>query len=92
MFARDIRFVWKGLDKDLKEPNGKKIFWTRGNGWVIAGLALILDDMPKDYKHRGFYEELYKEMAAKLLETQPKSGLWHPRLLSPETFDHGEVN
>lgn len=92
LFARDMRFVWKGTDKDKKEKNGKKIFWSRGNGWVIGGIALMLDDMSKDYEHRGFYENLYKEMAAKLLQVQPKSGLWHSSLLCPETFNHGEVS
>ena len=51
LFARDMRFVWQGNDKDTKEPNGKKVFWSRGNGWVIGGLALLLEDMPADYKH-----------------------------------------
>ena len=92
LFARDMRFVWKGTNKDAKEPNGKKIFWSRGNGWVIAGLALILEDMPKEYEHRAFYENLYKEMSARILELQPKSGLWHTSLLCPEAFDHGEVS
>lgn len=92
LFARDMRFVWSGSEKDNKEPNGKKIFWSRGNGWVISGLALILDDMPKDYKHRPFYENLFKEMSARILELQPESGLWHTSLLCPETYDHGEVS
>ena len=51
-----------------------------------------LDDMPKDYKHRAFYENLYKEMAARVLELQPEDGLWRTSLLSPETYDHGEVS
>lgn len=92
LFARDMRFVWKGSDKDQKEPNGEKIFWSRGNGWVISGLALILDDMPKDYKHRSFYENLFKEMSARIVELQPKDGLWRTSLLCPETYDHGEVS
>lgn len=92
LFARDMRFLWDVNEEDMKEPNGKKIFWSRGNGWVIGGLALILDDMPKDYKHRPFYENLYKEMAAKLLKIQPKDGLWRTSLLCPETYDHGEVS
>ena len=92
LFARDMRFVWQGNDNDTKEPNGKKVFWSRGNGWVIAGLALILDDMPKDYKHRPFYVKLYKEMAAKMLAIQPEDGLWRTSLLSPESYDHGEVS
>ena len=92
LFARDKRFLWGVNKEDKKEPNGKKIFWSRGNGWVIGGLALILDDMPKDYKHRPFYENLYKEMASRLLEIQPEDGLWRTSLLCPETYDHGEVS
>lgn len=93
LFARDLRFVWEeGSDKNRKEPNGEKIFWSRGNGWVIGGLALLLEDMPQDYKHRPFYENLYKEMATRILELQPKDGLWRTSLLSPETYDHGEVS
>ena len=92
LFARDMRFVWQGTDKDSKEPNGKKVFWSRGNGWVIAGLALLLDDMPKDYEHRSFYENLYKKMAERILELQPNDGLWRTSLLSPESYDHGEVS
>jgi len=92
LFARDMRFVWQGTAKDKKEENGKKIFWSRGNGWVLGGLALILDDLPKDYEHRGFYENLYKEMAAKILAIQPEDGLWRTSLLSPESYNHGEVS
>lgn len=92
LFARDMRFVWEGNDNPTKEPNGKKVFWSRGNGWVIAGLALILDDMPQDYKHRPFYEKLYKEMAIKMLELQPEDGLWRTSLLSPDSYNHGEVS
>jgi rhamnogalacturonyl hydrolase YesR len=87
-----MRYVWHGNDKDNKEPNGKKVFWSRGNGWVIGGLALLLEDMPKDYKHRDFYVNLFKEMAAKLLEIQPEDGLWRTSLLSPESYNHGEVS
>lgn len=92
LFARDLRFVWDGSSDDKKEENGKKIFWSRGNGWVIGGLALLLDDMPKDYKHYAFYENLYKEMAHRMLEIQQESGLWHTSLLCPESYDHGEVS
>lgn len=92
LFARDTRYQWKGNANDLKEENGKKIFWSRGNGWVLGGLALILNDMPKDYKHRDFYLNLYKEMAAKIKNIQPQDGLWRTSLLSPESFDHGEVS
>ncbi|MGB6150600.1 MAG: glycoside hydrolase family 88 protein [Pricia sp.] len=92
LFARDTRFVWKGNADDEKEENGKKIFWSRGNGWVLGGLALILEDMPEDYEHRDFYVDLYKEMVSKIKNIQPEDGLWRTSLLSPESYDHGEVS
>lgn len=92
LFARDTRFLWDGGADDIKEKNGKKIFWSRGNGWVLGGLALILEDMPKDYKHRDFYLNLYKEMATKIKAVQHADGLWRTSLLSPESYDHGEVS
>lgn len=92
LFARDTRFQWQGTDGDIKEKNGKKVFWSRGNGWVLAGLALILTDMPKDYPNRSFYENLYKEMAKRIIQLQQQDGLWRTSLLSPETYNHGEVS
>ncbi|WP_417444131.1 glycoside hydrolase family 88/105 protein [Joostella sp.] len=92
LFARDMRYVWQDSAKDKKEENGEKIFWSRGNGWVLAGLALLLDDMPKDFEHRSFYENLFKEMASRIIELQPADGLWRTSLLNPEAYDHGEVS
>lgn len=92
LFARDIRFLWKGLSTDKKEKNGSKVFWSRGNGWVLAGLALILEDLPKTSKYRSFYEDLYKTMAVRIKGLQQPDGLWYTSLLSPESFEHGEVS
>ena len=38
LFFRDSRYF------TVPAANGKKMFWSRGNGWVIAGLPLILQD------------------------------------------------
>ena len=92
LFARDTRFKWNENEEDLKEENGKKIFWARGNGWVLGGLALILADLPKEDKKYSFYLHLFKEMAIRIKELQQKEGLWRTSLLSPESFDHGEVS
>jgi unsaturated rhamnogalacturonyl hydrolase len=92
LFARDMKYQWEG-DKDyLKESNGKKIFWSRGNGWVIGGLALLLQQMPEDYENRDFYEDLFRKMAAKLKSIQPEDGLWRSSLLDPDAYPHGEVS
>ena len=92
LFYRDNRFLWNGTADDRKEKSGKKIFWSRGNGWVLAGLALMLEEMPKNYKHRLFYEDLYKTMAKRVLDLQPADGLWRVSLLAPEDWVHGEVS
>jgi len=45
LFLRDSRFF------ERREENGKKIYWSRGNGWVFAGLTDIIDDLPEGYKN-----------------------------------------
>ncbi len=79
-------------DKDRKAENGKKIFWSRGNGWILAGLALILEELPQTYEHRGFYLELYKTLAARIKKIQHEDGLWRTSLLAPESYPHEEVS
>jgi rhamnogalacturonyl hydrolase YesR len=92
LFARDMRYQWEGDEEYLKEANGQKIFWSRGNGWVIGGLALLLQQMPEDYENRGFYEDLFIKMAEKLKSIQPEDGMWRSSLLDPEAYPHGEVS
>lgn len=92
LFARDTRFVWTGSPDDRKADNGNKIFWSRGNGWVFGGLALMLEEMPKDWEHYNFYLDLYKTMAKRLVEIQPEDGMWRVSLLEPEAWPHGETS
>lgn len=93
LYARDIRYKWDepGIEI-LKEANGKKIFWSRGNGWVLAGLARVLDELPADYKIRSFYEQNYTEMAAKIASLQQEDGLWRSSLLDPDSYPGGEAS
>jgi unsaturated rhamnogalacturonyl hydrolase len=92
LFARDVRFKVTGSESDRLEKNGEKIFWSRGNGWVLGGLALLLEDLPKDYKHYSFYEDLFVTMASRIKDIQPEDGLWRVSLLNPDGFEHGEVS
>jgi rhamnogalacturonyl hydrolase YesR len=84
LFFRDDRYF------DQRSENGTKIFWSRGNGWVIAGLARLLEDMPVDYPDRSRFEEQYLEMALKILNIQDEDGLWRVSLIDPEYLDMGE--
>lgn len=92
LFARDLGYVIKGNDKDRYEANGKKIFWSRGNGWVVGGLVRILQELPADYPERPFYEELFKDMCGRILSLQQEDGLWRASLLDPESYPGGEVS
>ncbi|MCX6221325.1 MAG: glycoside hydrolase family 88 protein [Bacteroidia bacterium] len=92
LFARDLKYVIKNDGKDIREANGKKIFWSRGNGWVMGGIVRILSELPADYSGRDFYINLFKEMAVRLKELQQADGLWRASLLDPESYPGGEVS
>ena len=92
LFARDLNYVIKNNGEDRYEANGKLIFWSRGNGWVLGGLARILSELPKNYSERPFYLQLYKEMSARILSLQQSDGLWRASLLDPESYPGGEVS
>lgn len=70
----------------LKEKNGAKQFWGRGNGWVFAGLPLIIDNLPLNCASRDYYISLFVEMAEAVLETQCEGGEWRSSLLDPDSY------
>lgn len=86
LFYRDGRYIGK------KEANGKKIFWGRGNGWVVGGLAEILKILPKQDKNRPFYEDLFRKMCYRLAELQCSDGFWHASLLDPASYPSPETS
>lgn len=86
LFFRDSRYF------DKREANGKKVFWSRGNGWVLGGLAIVLENMPVDYPDRPKYLQLFREMAGKLLSIQHPDGSWHASLLDPQRFPSKETS
>jgi len=86
LFYRDARFIHK------TDANGKKIFWSRGNAWVLAGLARTMQYMPKDYPSRPKYEMLFKDMSARLITLQGTDGTWRANLADPEQFAGSETS
>ena len=92
LFARDLKYVIKNNGQDIREANGKKIFWSRGNGWVMGGLVRVLKELPAGYAGRDFYINLFKEMATRLKELQQADGLWRASLLDPDSYPGGEVS
>ena len=86
LYFRDSRYFKQ------KQANGQKVFWARGNGWVMGALAKVLEVMPKDYPSRGKYIAQYKEMADRIASIQGKDGLWRSGLLDPDAYDLPEVS
>jgi len=90
LYYRDNRFVIKADGTGRREPDGSKVFWSRGNGWVLGGLARVLEYMPSDYPSREKYENLFREMSSSITSLQNPDGLWRSSLLYPEFNQAGE--
>ncbi|HYG20064.1 MAG TPA: glycoside hydrolase family 88 protein [Ohtaekwangia sp.] len=87
LFFRDKSYF------DKKTPGGKKTFWARGNGWVLAGTARVLQYLPKDHPDYNKYASLFREMSAALAKIQnKKDGLWRPSLLDEKEVPHPETS
>nr|WP_321412377.1 glycoside hydrolase family 88 protein [uncultured Carboxylicivirga sp.] len=80
LFFRDAKYVYPAHTS----VNGFKDFWARGDGWVFAGLAKIIEDMPEDYEHRDEFISIYTKMAVSLKDCQQEEGYWTRSMLDPE--------
>jgi unsaturated rhamnogalacturonyl hydrolase len=90
LYARDASYLINDKGEGKREANGKKVFWSRGNGWVVAGLVRVLKELPAKYPTRNFYLQQYKEIIARIIELQRPDGLWRASLLDPEAYPGGE--
>lgn len=86
LFSRDASYLNK------REKNGEKIFWARGNGWVMAGLVRVLAGLPSDDPLRPHYIELLRQMAKAVATVQGSDGLWRPGLLDAGSYPLPEVS
>lgn len=75
-----------------KSPNGKPVYWSRGNGWVFAALARTLDVMPANAPHRDEYVNTFKQMAGKLIRIQRTDGFWNCNLGDPNDYGGKETS
>lgn len=86
LFYRDRRYFAK------REANGKKVFWGRGNGWVLGGLVEILQALPADEPSRTFYQDLFVTLATRVAGLQSADGYWHASLLDPASYPSPETS
>jgi rhamnogalacturonyl hydrolase YesR len=86
LYSRDATYL------DKHEKNGEKLFWSRGNGWVMGGIVRVLKQLPKDSPLRPKYVALLREMAAETLAIQSGDGLWRPGLLEADSYPLPEIS
>lgn len=77
LFYRDSRFI------DRPGSSGRKVFWSRGNGWSYAGLAKMIEVLPADDPSRTRYVELFRQMSERIRGLQGAEGYWPVSLLDP---------
>lgn len=80
LYYRDARYVYP----EHKTMNNKKDFWARGDGWVFAGLAKVLQDLPTSERSRSYFVNRFKKMAQAVAESQQPDGYWTRSMLDPE--------
>jgi rhamnogalacturonyl hydrolase YesR len=104
--AKYVSFVdpaWWDAEGFLRDPStglfwrdqtffGTKTFWSRGNGWVFAGTARVLQYLPAGDARYGDYAHLLQSMAATLAPLQGADGLWRADLLDPQAFPNPETS
>lgn len=86
LFFRDSTYF------DKREKNGSKIFWSRGNGWVMGGLVRVLTFLPADDPRRAFYIATFRQMSERIRALQGSDGLWRPGLLDANGYPYPEVS
>ncbi|MDW7692938.1 glycoside hydrolase family 88 protein [Flammeovirgaceae bacterium SG7u.111] len=84
---------WRDADFDppYTTANGKDCYWSRGNGWVVAALVRVLEQIPSNDPHKAEYEADLKAMLAALVPLQREDGFWNVSLHDSEEFGGKET-
>jgi rhamnogalacturonyl hydrolase YesR len=86
LFFRDAGYLTK------KCPNGQKMFWSRGNGWVMAGLSRVLDYLPAGHPERAKLVAQLQTMAARVAALQKADGFWPSCLTDAANYAEPETS
>jgi unsaturated rhamnogalacturonyl hydrolase len=87
LWWRDKRFVLPG---GQTSPNGKNVYWSRGNGWAIAAFAKVVRTLPASRTTE--YRARLTGMAAALLTSQRSDGFWNVNLADPRHLPGPETS
>ena len=86
LWYRDCRFI------GAKDARGLPVFWARGNGWVIAAMAQVLDAIPAGDLRAAKYARMLATMAASLIRLQGSDGLWRSNLTDSAMYPQPETS
>lgn len=95
LYAPDEQLFHRNSKKSTENdrtPNGKKVFWGRGNGWVIGGLARMIEFLPEEDTMKTKYIELFQDLAFSLARYQMEDGLWRSSVNDPEWYPMKETS
>lgn len=91
LFYRDDKYKITNT-QNPRTKNGQKIFWGRGNAWVLGGLARTIQYLPENFHNREKYISLFREMCERIKSLQQPDGVWRSSLLDPEEFSSPEAS
>ena len=80
LYFRDGKYIYP----KHKTAAGKKDFWARGDGWVLAGLAKVLQDIPQTYVRQPFFVEKFTNLARGVKKLQQPQGHWTRSMMDPQ--------
>lgn len=66
---------------------GIPFVWGRGDGWMAAGMPMILKYLPKDSPYYKPIKAGYLKMMATLLKYQRQNGMWGQIVTDAESWD-----
>lgn len=79
--------------RELQQDNGlfyhgkqAHFHWGRGNGWVAAGLAELLSELPRKHSRYRFILRRYTKMMDALLKYQAEDGMWRQLIDKPDSW------
>ena len=92
LYDKDEKLFYRDAKQFNKRVRDHKLFWARGNGWVVGGLTRLLGYLPADHPSRPKYEALFRDLCTTLAPLQGSDGLWRSNLLAPEHFPNPETS
>jgi rhamnogalacturonyl hydrolase YesR len=75
-----------------RDPGCNGTFWGRGNGWVVAGTARVLEYLPQTDPKYASYVTMLSTMAAALKPWQGTDGMWRSDITHPALFPNPETS